>query len=166
MDEKPKATDGETPAYLASVRDRVEADRRAAQAKVPSILDAARRATSPAEQVQKPNRRWFAFRLRTMLVVVAVLALPLGWVTYSLEWIRQRRDFLANETHNNARWAADQAAIHQLASLPPLHADAPLRLSVFGERGEGVVWVKSLSKCDIARRLFPEARIETIHAGD
>jgi hypothetical protein len=37
--------------------------------------------------------RWFAFRLRTLLVVVSVLALPLAWVGYSLEWIRQRQGF-------------------------------------------------------------------------
>ena len=40
-----------------------------------------------------PLRRWFAFRLRTLFVLVAVLSIPLAWVAYSLNWIRERREF-------------------------------------------------------------------------
>ena len=32
----------------------------------------------------KPPRRWFAFRLRTLFVVVAVLAVPLAWAGWMM----------------------------------------------------------------------------------
>ena len=38
-----------------------------------------------------PKRRWFRFRLRTLFVVVTVLALACGWFGYELNWLRQRR---------------------------------------------------------------------------
>ena len=34
-----------------------------------------------------PPRRWFAFRLRTLFVLVAVLSVPLGWVAMQLRWV-------------------------------------------------------------------------------
>ena len=43
---------------------------------------------------EKPCRRWFSFRLRTLFVVVAVLSIPLAWAGYLLNWIRERRKFL------------------------------------------------------------------------
>jgi hypothetical protein len=39
-----------------------------------------------------PKRRWFAFSLRTLFVVVTLVAC---WLGYELNWIRQRRDFAA-----------------------------------------------------------------------
>lgn len=36
-----------------------------------------------------PRRRWFQYSLRTLLIVMAVLTLPLGWWSYKAE--KQRR---------------------------------------------------------------------------
>ena len=32
------------------------------------------------------------FSLRTLFVLVTIIALPLGWVDYQLKWIRQRHE--------------------------------------------------------------------------
>ena len=42
---------------------------------------------------KKSRCRWFAFRLRTLFVVVAMLSVPLGaWVAHTRDWIRRRQD--------------------------------------------------------------------------
>src|SRR4051794_8113179 len=34
------------------------------------------------------------FKLRTLLIAIALLSIPMGWVAYQLHWIRQRHGFL------------------------------------------------------------------------
>ena len=61
-----------------------------------------------------PPRRWFAFRLRTLFVVVAVFSIPLAWVAHTLDWIKRRQDAIGlghlgilNETPKmTQRWAS------------------------------------------------------------
>jgi len=36
-------------------------------------------------------RRWFQFRLRTLLIAIVLIAPALAWVQYHLNWIDQRR---------------------------------------------------------------------------
>ena len=89
------------------------------------------------------------FRLRTLLVIMALSALPLAWVAYSLEWIRQRNEpgrirlsFLADD--NRRLWK-----------------NAPCGLWIFGEHGYARLAVFRLPAeavpIDKLRRLFPEA---------
>lgn len=40
------------------------------------------------------KRRWFQFRLRTLLVMVVVVAIPLGWIGYERRRIATRREGL------------------------------------------------------------------------
>jgi hypothetical protein len=40
-----------------------------------------------------PRRRWFQFSLRTMFVVVALAAVPLGWASRQYEIARERQEF-------------------------------------------------------------------------
>ncbi len=37
------------------------------------------------------------FSLRTLLILVALVAIPMSWVAYQLNWIRQRHEFLQRE---------------------------------------------------------------------
>ncbi len=43
------------------------------------------------EKTAKPRRRWFRFSMRTLLIVVTVLSVPLGWVGWRLGQVRRER---------------------------------------------------------------------------
>ena len=98
----------------------------------------------------KPRRRWWQFRLRTLLVAVLLVSIPLAWVGYSLNWIRQRRAAVQNP---------------ELKLVIPTHnyPDAPGGLWLFGEQGQHAFircpdyWTNE--QVNRIRRLFPETRI-------
>src|SRR5262245_22598584 len=69
-----------------------------------------------------PPRRWFQFRLRTLLIAVAVLAVPCAWVGYSLRWIGERHRLLEDARFTLSAWD----------TAPPT---APAGLWLFGEQG-------------------------------
>jgi hypothetical protein len=95
-----------------------------------------------------PRRRWFRFSLRTMLIAVVVLSIPLAWVAYSLNWIRERRKLIGN---------SDSNPFVSLVS-PPGSTQAPQVLWLLGEGGRA--WIRMpISECERARKLFPEAEI-------
>ena|ERR1700722_3385260 len=89
-----------------------------------------------------PVLRW-SFSLRTMFVVVTLLAIPMAWVACQLNWIRERNDFLA----------ADLA----IPSRPPY--PAPWSLRLLGERGQQSILVRDCRNYEEARRLFPESLV-------
>jgi len=37
--------------------------------------------------------------LRTLFVLVAIASVPMGWVAYQLNWIRQRHEFILSQVH-------------------------------------------------------------------
>ena len=96
----------------------------------------------------KPKRRRFAFRLRTLLIVVALLSVPLGWVGYSLRWIEQRREAFA---------------IGRVAMPEPDCRIAPGWLWFFGEQGWGEIWCQpNPGEVDAIEELFPEACVSPL----
>src|SRR5687768_10104024 len=104
---------------------------------------------------EKPRRRWSRFSLRTLFVVVTVVAVPLGWVGYQLNWIRQRRELFRTVLITEAPFIADYHS----------RPDAPVGLQMFGERGYHGLWIRSEDP-DLLRRVqdaFPEADIEPRH---
>ena len=61
---------------------------------------------------QNPKRRWLAFRLRTLFVLVAIASVPMAWVGYQLNWGRERRRVVSLLTRkastticNSALWS-------------------------------------------------------------
>jgi hypothetical protein len=97
--------------------------------------------------VEKPPRRWFAFRLRTMFVLVALVAL-LSWVGVQLKWIADRHAFLKEL----------QPDIWDDGERPV----APLGLRLFGEQGCANVALPYGTDPDVfarAKMLFPESQI-------
>src|SRR5689334_2581407 len=93
----------------------------------------------------RPTRRWFRFSLRTMLALVTVVCIYLGW---AMNWIRQRRVF-----------AKSQVGIFVLQKertdgTAPL---APYGLWILGEKGIGEIYPNNQNSEREAVELFPEA---------
>ena len=94
----------------------------------------------------------FQFSLRTLLIVVTLLAIPIAYVGRQLNWISQRHEMLKPE--------------HLVGSVPSREPrSAPGGLWLFGETGIKSLHVieASLDQVDELKRLFPEAGIENIH---
>jgi hypothetical protein len=94
-----------------------------------------------------PRRRRFRFGLRTLFFLVTLVAVWMGW---SFNWIRQRREFV--------RPGNELGAVVSTGSVR-----APGLLWLFGEQGAQVVLLFTDNESDFerARRLFPEAHVET-----
>jgi hypothetical protein len=89
------------------------------------------------------------FSLRTLLVVVTVLCV---WLGYHLNWMRQRRA-MAVEHHATMVFRADETT------------SAPAGLWMLGESGITLIaYCRSAEEpaLDRARRLFPEAELTLI----
>jgi len=92
------------------------------------------------------KRRRFQFKLRTLFVIVTLFAVWLGW---SLNWNRQRREFLRDR---------DAFRVGESVRAPGL-------LWIFGEDGAENIWLvaRKSSASDEARRLFPEATVSNYY---
>jgi len=100
-------------------------------------------------QIPTPKVRWFQFRLRTMLIGMALLSVPCAWVGYSLNWIRQRHAAL------DARRVWDFSG--------SARTTAPCGLWLFGE--PGVIGILcSPEDYALARGLFPEATVSSLES--
>jgi hypothetical protein len=104
------------------------------------------------QEKPKPRRRLFRFSLRTMLVVVTLVCVYLGW---ALNWKRERHQFLMRadvEDISNNYESTDRRS-------------APLALRILGERGiTGLTLGDGLNQVHpemetAARHLFPESQI-------
>jgi len=107
-----------------------------------------------SRMIAGPKRRRFAFSLRALFVVVAMLACCLAYIRAQYDWLRQRREFLANPKLC-------------VVAEPRPNATAPGLLWAFHEISWAEISLASHSKCppanasDLARakQLFPEALI-------
>ena len=110
--------------------------------------------------------RWFAFSLRTMFIMVAMLCLAISWVTYQVRWVRERHSSMellrgrltfANGTlykNGNERFVTFWVHV----KIKP----APWSLRVLGEPGAGYLIFDlpdSGPELTQLRSLFPEASI-------
>ena len=105
-----------------------------------------------------PLSRYFRFRLRTLLMAVAIVAVgPLGWVAYCKSWIRQRHEMLPK--HSAPRVPTPNP--------PYAPIEPPGLLWVFGELGTyKLTWSPaSTESLDDLQRAFPESKIE-VYAND
>lgn len=84
------------------------------------------------------------FSVRTLLVLIALVSLPMGWVAYQLHWVRQRHGFI----DRFLCWDGN----------PPQDPDPPWPLALFGEIGMGAIDVPP-SRVSEAQRLFPESQV-------
>lgn len=89
------------------------------------------------------RRRWYRFSLRTLLVVVTVMCVYLGW---AINWKRQREAFLMT----------GGVFDHSDSDFP-----APILVRAVGAKGYHypMLWKPSDLQLQEARRLFPEANL-------
>lgn len=99
-------------------------------------------------------RRRFQFSLRTLLLVVTFASALMGWVGYSLNWIRQRHAVLEDERFAIVDHFDDPRA-------------APSLLWLFGEDGMTYLICDKCNREDrlVLQRLFPESEIRD-HSDD
>ena len=105
------------------------------------------------------RRRWFRFSLRTLFVAVTLLAIPLGWLGYSVHWIRQRHAALA-ASGPAAGWTTQNMGWEGFPLSP--ERQAPGLLWLFGELGVSRIHIShGPSDKEVAhlKSLFPEAAI-------
>jgi hypothetical protein len=82
-----------------------------------------------------PRRRWFQFGLRTMFVVVTVVAV---WLGYQANWIRQRHSVFTPR-----QLSPDSDVWVTVARWPAMMepVSAPGAIWIFGEHGEAALTV-------------------------
>jgi hypothetical protein len=100
-----------------------------------------------------PKRRWFRFSLRGLVIAIAIASVPLAWVGWSLNRIRQRHQFLA--AYSSALFVMNMEADRNFA---------PMGLWVFGEVGIdrmdldlGEDVPDAVQVIHYAKSIFPEA---------
>lgn len=104
----------------------------------------------------KPGRRWHPLGARTTVELVVFLLVPLLWVGYRLNWIRQRHEALSVLQAKAHVYRVDYSS-----RLPSDHS-TPCSLKLFGETGVETVWCKeapSPELVDRMHRLFPELEV-------
>ena len=101
-----------------------------------------------------PTRRRFQFRLRTLLIGVTLLAVPLGYVGWQATIVRERRALL--DSIKAAGGGDETAVFHNNASPPPW-----LRRILGDETVELLLVPPATDKETMARihRLFPDTHI-------
>jgi len=94
------------------------------------------------------------YSLRLLFVLIALAAIPMGWVACQLNWIRQRHELLAKKL---PRQYASYSQIQPGFPIPK----APWQLRVFAEPGRNLIGV---IQPDVPRaiKLFPEASVAII----
>jgi hypothetical protein len=110
------------------------------------------------DEPQKPRRRWFQFRLRTLLIVVVLLAIPLGYVGHEA--------YIARERVAIRIWSV---YADRVAWIKPKHdtwgSDSSFLVRrLFGDVEVGSIWIPtkpgvSDEQQQRIRELFPEAQL-------
>jgi hypothetical protein len=126
------------------------------------------------------KRRWFRFGLRTMFVVVTVLAIPLGWLVWQMQIVRERKAVL-----KDLQAKASPAEVVDYIGLETHERDPELlqlmnganfdyaRVSAIRRRlGDETCAVLAVPESfdakliDRMERAFPEAYLAVTEAGD
>jgi hypothetical protein len=105
---------------------------------------------------EKKPRRWFRFSLRTLLAIILILSLALGWFTTQLRWKRDRK--------RTRDWAIQHYVTYYYPGGDQIPAPS-WGLRLLGEHGIPKMVVKMRwNEGDEAlielKRAFPECQIE------
>ena len=104
------------------------------------------------------KHREFRFTLRTLFVVVLLLAIPLGWLAVQLKWIRDRHEALRGLMQPPSRafildWSS--SFVHERDDV------LPWSLRLFGENSVMQIFILHGQESELQplRMLFPEAEV-------
>lgn len=102
----------------------------------------------------RPIRRWYRFSLRTLLVLVTLICIYLGW---AMNWKWQRHEFLRRVRTD----IPEGITVSDARAYSPLADQAPFPLRMLGEYGYVNLFLPNAREedCQLAVRLFPEARV-------
>jgi hypothetical protein len=104
-----------------------------------------------------PERRWFRWSLKTLFVLILLLAIPLGWTTAQFKWIRDRRKALHGLEQSRRAFILDweSSFVHDPDDK------LPWSLRLFGEDSVRQIFIRHgrESELEPLRILFPEADV-------
>ncbi len=110
-----------------------------------------------------PRRRWTAFSLRTLFVLVAVLAIPLGYIAHERS-VASNRLALIGWIHTHAGGFYTPAPQRTDFDFVMCGSPAvPYFRDLFGDRAMFAFWLPPLTSYRMRQRFleaFPEAHIE------
>jgi hypothetical protein len=108
--------------------------------------------------------RWFAFRLRTLFVVVLVFAMMCGVAAWAAPWAKVQRKWIAARhelLRSNGIYSHQDGLVCAFSNRPGV-ALAPLQLRIFGERGVERLYLLDArppeQSLDRLAAIFPEAK--------
>ena len=119
------------------------------------------------------QRRRFAFTLRAMLVAIAVLAVPGGWVVAQLHWVTQRHAARERVQRDVEAWQTKMIAAGIKRDPRVMSCEGVSRVKpspwlwrMLGDRAEHSIRYSpdyTVEEIDHLRKLFPEAYINQKH---
>ncbi len=121
--------------------------------------------------MSEPPKRRFQFRLRTLMIVVMLLAVPLGYVGWQAKTVRQRQYLLqrlkskdtAYPTTADADWRFWTSPLFIKAEEPA--PSVPLVRKLLGDQAVvAIVYFSQVDDLDFQQveRAFPEAKVKRI----
>ena len=107
---------------------------------------------SNTAETAKPRCRWFQFRLRTMLIAVALLAVPCAYVAHEARFVAARKEWLTQ----HSQLARNGETIPLPTYLSP-RTELPIVRRLLGDESCDRVPIDSADEEQRAEELFPEA---------
>jgi hypothetical protein len=114
-------------------------------------------AEPPKADAPNRKRRWFQFSLRTLMIVVALVAMLLGYVGSQVRIVKER---------NGLRDAIVRNGGFVALNPPTGMGEIPWLRQCLGDRAAGLIGVPKGAEFDyeydLSKRLFPEATIDRV----
>src|ERR1700688_4093263 len=108
----------------------------------------------------KRKRRWFQFSLRTLMIVVTLLAVVSAYVGWQAKIVRTRKAWLSSNRQGLSE------ALYVTRDVLGDQEKGPSWIQVWlGDESYREIWAQPEAGQDAAK-LFPEARILEFHFGD
>lgn len=104
------------------------------------------------------KRRWFQFRLRTLLIAVMLLAIPSSYIAHEYRIVVARKE-----------WLKDHPILHAVYyELPAAEpgSSLPIIRRLLGDELQDYVYLENPDEEKTAKELFPEAAVNVFTSAD